>query len=251
MSFHKLLIASLLMVSASTAWADGVTTPAAGPLVSATMTNFYDYKTGFRFQDEFFSGNVTVGSVGNLGWSVGGGVATTAPLSEANHPGIIQRSTGSTAGQFAYLLLPFTQGNLLAGTLDMTFIVRLNTNDSDTTTRIGAMYLINTTPTDGLYFEKLAADTNWFYVTRAASTQTGSRTDTGIAVSTGWITMRIVRTDDTSVAFYLNGTLIGTQTANIPTAQGTSPGLQIVNAANAIKTIDIDYFEMIRTGMTR
>lgn len=216
-----------------------------------TPTPLYNYKTGYRFQDDFLSGNVTTGSLGNLGWGTGGGVAATSPVSEANHPGILQRSTGGSSGQTAYLHLAFTQGDLLAGSADMTFLVRLNTNDADTLVRVGSMYLINTTPTDGLYFEKLDADTNWFYVTRAASGQVGSRTDTGIAVSTGWITMRIVRNASATVAFYLNGAYIGQQTANIPSAQGTTPGLQITNSAAAIKTIDIDYFEITTTGMTR
>lgn len=134
----------------------------------------------------------------------------------------------------------------------MTFVVRLNTNDTDTAVRVGDFQSAqNDPPSSGDYFEKLYADTNWFYVTRSGGTQTGSRTDTGIAVSTNWITFRINRASDSSIDFYINGTLIGSQTANIPTAVALNPGLHIVNQAAASKTIDIDYAKILIAGISR
>ena len=60
-------------------------------------------------------------------------------------------------------------------------------------------------------------DTNWMAVTCDGAACT--YTDTGVAVATSTIvTMRIVFNAATNVKFYLNGTLVATNTANLPTA---------------------------------
>ncbi len=232
-----------------------VLTDAAGG--SGTTLETFNYQTAPEpFEDDFVGGSTTSGSVGKLGWYTGNG-SSNYRVSEANHPGIFRRDTSSSAGTIAHLNLVSATGSgqnngFLGGTRDMTFVVRLNTNDTDTAARVGDFQTANNDPpSSGDYFEKLYADTNWFYVTRNGTVQTGSRTDTGIAVSTGWITFRINRASDASIDFYINGTLIGSQTANIPTSMALNPGLQIVNQSAASKTIDIDYAKIIVAGISR
>lgn len=230
-------------------------TSAAGP-TSATLEVFNYATSPEPFEDDFVGGSTSSGQVGKLGWTTSGG-SSNYRVSEANHLGIFRRDTGSSAGTVTLLNLVAATGSghnngILGGTRDMSFLVRLNTNDSDTAVRVGDFQSAsNDPPSSGDYFEKLYADTNWFYVTRNGGTQTGSRTDTGIAVSTGWITLRINRASDASIDFYVNGTLIGSQTANIPTSMALNPGLQIVNQSAASKTIDIDHAKIIVGGISR
>ena len=131
---------------------------------------------------------------------------------------------------------------------EMTWIIKPTTADADFDLRFGlASDLTSATPTNGAYFEKLAADTNWFTTTRAT---TETRTDTGIAVSTAsYITVRMVRTSGL-VLFYFNGALVATHTTTIPTA-AVGPGIHILNSAAANKTMTVDYFEMTIGGLTR
>jgi len=237
MSITKILLALLLF--ASPAWADGVLTPAAGPLGGTDDCS--DHTKWECFEDSFMGGQVAPGSIGQLGWGSGGGVAATVPVSEANRVGLIQRSTGASPGQFAYIHLNWTQGGLPAGTAYLHYEFRLNTNDSDTRFRIGAMYLVNTDPTDGEYLEKLDADSNVFCVTRAAGTQT--RTDSGVSANTVFNSADVNRTGNTAVEFKINGVTVCNHTANIPTAQGLTIGAQIRNNAAAAKTFDLDHFK--------
>lgn len=247
MQIIKFILAVLLV--ASPVWADGVLTPAAGPIsgTSQSYSTLYDYTTSVKIQDDFCGGGTGTGSIGTLGWGTGGGTASYQ-VSESNHPCIVRKTTSAASGTFSYLYLPAVQASLLAGSVDMTYVYRLNSNDANTTCRIGAMALINIAPTDGIYIEKKDADTNWFVVTRASSTET--RADSGVAISTGWFTFRIVRTNSASVAFYINGTLVSTSTTNIPSA-GLTIGAQAVNSAAADKSYDVDYVEVTMSGLSR
>lgn len=202
-------------------------------------------------QEEFSTGSNANGSVGALGWAFSGGTITMQ-TSEAGRPGIIRRDTGATINTNATLSARFTAG---AGsfhandTFDVVWIVRVNTVDANTQVRAGAGNDITANPpNDGVYFEKLAADTNWFSVTRSGGTQT--RTDMGVAVTTGWVRLRVRRSSGSAIAFSIDGGAETTHTTNIPgTAQ--MPGAQIFNTAAASKTIDYDYFDLLITGLSR
>ena len=243
MHIIKLLLAFLFV--ASPVWAGGVLTPAAGPISSAST--LYDYTTSLKIQDDFCGGSNSSGAIGTMGWVTGGGTFSYQ-VSESNHPCIVRKTTSAASGTFSFLYLNSVHASLLPGPVDMTYVYRLNSNDANTTCRIGAMALINIAPTDGIYIEKKDADTNWFVVTRASSTET--RVDSGVAISTGWFTFRIVRTNSASVAFYINGTLVSTSTTNIPSA-GLTIGAQIVNSAAADKSFDLDYAEVTMSGLSR
>ena len=127
------------------------------------------------------------------------------------------------------------------------FVAKLNQVDANTSVWYGAAATSGSVPNDGIWIEKRDADTNWFCVTRAASTQT--RTDSGVAVTTDYTTFAYDRTS-ANVMFYINGNLVCTHTSNIPTA-ALDPATVIINSAAASKTHTIDYFEMQIYGMTR
>lgn len=171
---------------------------------------------------------------------------TSNPGPEANRPGILRRETtavintvaGTSLGNGAASVLPSDTHTVL-------WIARLNTNDANTTVRIGEFESpASSPPTNGIYFEKLDADTNWFCITRAAGVQT--RTDSTIAVTTSFEEFTLTR-NSSGVLFKIGTTNVcGTTTTNIPTA-GVRPATQIVNSAAANKTLDHDYFEINMT----
>lgn len=213
-------------------------------------TSLYDYRTSVQLQEDFLGGSTTSGAIGRHGFGSGGG-STTFLASEANRPGIVRRDTSAASGTVASLSLYPASSSALdpAWPTDELWIVRPNTNDANTTVRVGSLSSFGSSPpSHGIYFEKLDADTNWFCVTRAGGVQT--RVDSGVAVGTGWVTLRRQRTA-AGVTFMIGTAAVGGLfTTTIPTAF-LNPTVQIVNSAAASKTIDIDYFQINITGVSR
>lgn len=208
----------------------------------------YPFQSSVYVSDDFISGLNTNGTTGALGWIVNGG-SSTSLASINGRPGLFQKNTTTTSATIAQLVTSGTS-SVLGGseTHSILFVSRLNTNDANTTVRIGAANAFSANPpVDGIFFEKLDADTNWFCVTRSGGVQT--RTNSGIAVSTSFVNFLYNR-NSSGATFTIGSTLACTHTTNIPTAQ-VVPGLHIVNSAAASKTIDIDYFRLIITGLAR
>ena len=203
----------------------------------------------FLAEDHFVSGTTTSGSIGSLGWmwTAGTGGTIGAQSAEANHPGLLRLSTGTISG-VTCVLYGRTVGSTGAyhtdDLFDSTWVVRLNTNDSNTHVRIGLGYTTsNTAPNSGIYIEKLPGDASWYGVTRSGGTQT--RTAALAACSTGWIKFRIRRVDASTIGFTVDGGSEVTATTNIPsTASGIVACLTLYNATSADKTLDVDYFRM-------
>jgi len=216
-------------------------------------SSLYPYKSQVIFKDEFLSGSTTSGAIGTLGWGFSNGTVSQLP-SITNRPGLLRRDTGAGAGTVTSLRLNINTSATFAADMshDVLWMVRANQNDTDTAVRVGSATPTFTTdpPTDGIYFEKLYADTNWFCITRSASVET--RTDSGIAVSTNFITLSYQRvvSPTSSVVFQINGTTVCTHTATMPTAL-VSPWTHIVNQAAASKTLDHDYIQFRIYGLTR
>ena len=203
------------------------------------------YRSSMIVEEEFLSGGTFIGQ---YGWTFSGGTASYA-ISENNHNGICQRDTSAVATTLSYLRLGATDDEIDPSLIQsILFVIRPNQNDSDTQLRIGAMAPFGSNPpTNGIYFEKLYADTNWFFVTRAGGAQ--NRIDTGVQVIVDWATLTHKRTE-TGVDGYIDGRLVAQATLTIPTSL-VSPGTQIINQAAASKTLDHDYFQMYVTGLTR
>jgi len=206
----------------------------------------YRYQSAMLFQEDFISGANATGQIGASGFQINGG-ASTFPASEAGRPGIFQRSTTTTINTLASMYMSPATALFSGDNHRVTWITRLNNNDANTTVRIGsAISVLGNPPNDGIYFEKLDADTNWFCVTRAASTET--RTDSGVAVNTVFTSFRY--TKNSNVDFFINGAQVCSHALNIPNL-AFSPVLQIRNSAAANKSIDVDYMELYIVDLTR
>lgn len=214
----------------------------------------FSMASGFRIEEDFIGGSTSTLTVGEYGWQITGSATVPVYLAaEAGAPGILRRDTSSTSGVVAVLALGASgsgTGIHPSDTFDLTWRIRLNTNDTDTTVRAGLNCGATSgdPPADGIYFEKLAADTNWFRITRASSTET--RTSHGVAVSTSFVKMRIRRKDGSTISFSINGGAEADVTTNITTA-GCRPFTHIKNSAAAAKTLDHDYFYMLVSGLSR
>lgn len=206
--------------------------------------------------DEFLSGVASTGTIGALGWQfagagTGGGVtAIAASTAGAGRVGVYRFDTGTSA---AYLHVS-TRGNSAAfdaaSFFDMTYLVRMNVNDANTVIRFG---LANSTsanpPNDGMYIEKVAADTQWFGVGRGSSSQT--RTAALATCDTSWHRFRIRRVNSTTIGFTIDDTTELTVAANLPT-NGQVPFIAIGNnSTSGSKTFDIDFFDILITGLSR
>lgn len=190
--------------------------------------------------DDFLTGTVSSGTVGKIGWGLGGGTITNQQ-SETNHPGILRLDTTTTSATVSRIFLNAQISTvLLADRLRLGAYIRLNQVDANTTARVG--WMSNTSgnpPTNWFGLEKADADTDWFLVSKVGGGTT--RTDSGVAVGTGWVFLETYLLNSV-IYYWINGTLINTVTTNVPAT--SSPGtfvIQIVNSTTASKTLDIDY----------
>lgn len=219
-----------------------------GSDIQTQQNPLYPYRSSVYLSEEFYGGTTTTGNIGSIGWSLGAGTATPSG-GTANNPGFYRLDTTGVINTLARIFGQAGSINTLNKNHSEVNIVRLNTNDANTAVRIGDSDGFGTSPpTNGIYFEKLAADTNWFVVTRAAGVET--RTDTGVAVNTSFNTFAFSVTS-ASVIFQLNYTTVATHTTNIPTSTGGLNGWFITNTTAASKTLDIDYWQGIFTGLAR
>lgn len=128
-------------------------------------------------------------------------------------------------------------------------------SDGTNTFKVFAGFLDSATTdaTDGCYFSYThsLSSGNWECVSRSNSTETGTRTDSGVAAAADtWFTLRVDVRDvggTLTARFYINDTLVGTHTANIPSssARATGYGTHIVKSAgNTNRFTTTDYIEV-------
>lgn len=120
-------------------------------------------------------------------------------------------------------------------------------SDANTQHRVGFADGTGDPATNGIYIEKLAADTNWFLVTRSAGVQT--RTDTTIpSTANTKISMVVVKNGTTDVKLYSPGTATAkaTNTTNIPIdATALAAIFQVKTTAAVAKNMDVYHFTAI------
>lgn len=210
-----------------------------------------NHRRSYYAKDDFIGGSASTGFIGELGWISAGTGTVTRPAGEAGHPGIVRLDSTATISTIC-AISPTGNGTttmLPAEMFDMTFIVRLNTNDADTLVRLGLAAASNSNPSaNGIWVEKDNADTSWAGITRASSVETQSANL--VAVGTGWVKFRIRRVNPTTIGFTVDDGTEVTQTTNIPTT-ALHPFLQIRNNAAAAKTIDMDFWDIHVTGLSR
>jgi hypothetical protein len=202
-----------------------------------------DAKYRAVLQDEFVLVQTGSGNVGQLRWGVTSGTASDRD-SEASHPGILRLDTGAVAATYAILFYSgsSTLGVMLpADMFDLTVVVRLNTNDTDTQMRVGlGMNTQTDPPTNGIYFEKLYADTQWFGVTRSGGVQSRSAVAN---TSANFARLRIRRINATTIGFSVDGGAEIPFAVNVPTAT-LNLLLSIKNQTAVSKTFDVDLVQL-------
>lgn len=200
-------------------------------------------------RDEFSHGLITGTGIGELGWTVGIGGTSAGTHSyvdgTSGHPGIFQLATPTTnsSRNYLHLMVVAAAGNVLASDFfDMLFMIKLTQTDTDTVFRCG---LGNSSeadpPVGGCYVEKLLADTSWFGVTRAASSQT--RTAALFTSDMAWNRIRVRRKSSTEIGFTINALAEVILTATIPST-ALQPFVMIGNnLATTSKSLQVDAVE--------
>lgn len=212
------------------------------------QSTLYPFKQTVEIQEDFLDTVSVSGTIGSSRFTTINGTSSSQ-TGEANRPGIMRRDTSAVPGTHTTTFLGSGAGSFLSSTNhQIIWAVRLNTNDANTTVRIGSGESPTANPpNDGIYFEKLDADTNWFCITRSGGAQT--RTDSTVPVNTSFTTLAYTR-NSTGAQFRINDALVCSQSANVPTGVVRSL-VNIVNSAAASKTIDLDYFQLRLTGISR
>ncbi len=200
--------------------------------------------------EDFISNSLSSGGIGKMGWKFTGGTITEVDSADVGHPGVVRRDTGAGAGTASYMYLFSTSIHAIlpAETFDTTWIIKLDQTDTDTAVRFGLQSTNANPPSDGIFFEKVYADTNWFAVCRASAAQT--RSDMSVATAVAWVALRIRRINGTTIGFTINNGTEVTINSNVPTA-GLSPLCLIINQSAVSKTVQIDYWELSISNLAR
>ena len=225
-----------------------------GGAVSPGRVN--DPNTILWTHDDFTTGSTETGEIGETGWANGGNVPSVA-TTVAGHPGLI---TITSTGAGALRDIREREGTVGSWSSDDFFDVimkfRLNQDDGNTIAAVGVLDNAGTEPANGIKFEKQAADTNWFFVTRDSIGALQARTDSTESVTAGeWVSIRIRRIDANTVggSIAVGGGAYGTEithTTHIPAATAMNRSFQI-KSASGTKTMDCDYADLLITGLTR
>lgn len=231
--------------------------------VLANVTDYYteraDPTNKIVLVEDFYSNTLTTGLLGDLDWRfTNGSVAEVA--AEANHPGIVRRTSAATAGNVASTYL----GSTVTSALfrwdqfeECTFVIKLESLASNCIYRMGITNQAGSTPPGiGVYFETTiaAGAGNWGPVMKNAANT--NATINAWAAGTGWIKLKIRRVSNTQAGFTFdtNSEVIETLGSpnNIPDSTGMQWFLQITpNGVNTARSVDFDYFSAIIAAQTR
>jgi hypothetical protein len=225
--------------------------------LSATGTGgSVDPWTTIDLVDEFLGGGVTSTVIGELGWLIVGGNASSVGLASQDLGiwGFLRRNTAATANSFATMYVA-NGGNMSfpsGGNWTLTWRVRpASVFDANTVVQVGASCASNlsTDPANAIYFRASGASPTWFSVTRSSSSETA--TDTTQAAGTGWRKLVIRRVDAGTVGFRVDNNPEIMHTTNLPASQ-CNPWISVTNGATAaIQSLDIEFFRLQATGVAR
>lgn len=210
--------------------------------VASKKSTLYTYQNSIEVQEEFMTSTLM------LGWVTSG--TTRGIVSVANHPGLFQLDTSAVAGTFSAVFQLGSSGSMFPPALprNTTWNAQLVQVDANTTARIGEFAGPTAAPNRGIFFEKLDADVNWFCV--LGNGGVFSRTDSGVPVNTSYHNFSY-RSTGTSVSWSIDNVAVcGSMSTNYP-ATDITPAAQIVNSAAAVKLFNLDYFQILLTGLSR
>ena len=205
--------------------------------------------TEIQLVEEFMSGNLLMGNIGNLGWQFLKSGSATFSYSL----GSITLKTGASSSSRANLYLSSLIGDFPTSSFfDTLFFHQILIGSQQAVFRFGISNTtdISTRPANGIYMEKLNSSANWFYVTRSSGTET--RTDSGVIGGNLGVArrFRIRRKDASTIAFSIDGGVETDHTTNIPAIAATLV-IGLINEVAADKQLDIDYISLKITGLSR
>jgi hypothetical protein len=185
---------------------------------------------------------VKSGSVGDLSWLLAAGSGSGA-ASEPGIVGIYDLNTGTVSGTYSVI----HNGGLSMRSPDVvfaTFNMRTLNNDANTMYRLGLLGALADPPDDGVYFEKLTTDSNWFYVCRAGTVQT--RVDSGIALDTNnFLSLTMTNLNGNAWRFSVQDQAITDIDTNVPAVPViVSAGVRNNAAANKRLSLNRIQFEV-------
>lgn len=199
-------------------------------------------------KEDFFAGAGSSGTIGECGISLSGsGSTTNINANDSNHPGVVQRNTGTTTNTTTGLSLGVTGGFGPVLTLNnqvwkVTWIVK---NDAALFTnfiqRVGIGNSMGSEPpSSGVYFENtsVATPTTWTLVVKGAATTTNT---TSVTIDQSWHRYDIISDGANNFSFYIDDTLAGTVAATPSTTQANAPGATIRCTAAEAKILTYDY----------
>lgn len=235
----------LVTDGSSTSWADPI-----GAINNIVLT------------EDFCGGLGTAGNIGNLGWNInniGGAPTITSQGGEVNRWGVLRLQTSGTSGQGGNIVLSGNTPTTLSARPEVGTIIRfsLKINSAtllQTAIRVGvADTPAAAQPANGIYFEYVSAAGagNWVGVCRSGGTQAATANLLAGDLNT-WHRFQIRYNAANSVYFSVDGGVEVQVTGNIPAnTVGVQPSIRIVTSQNATKNIDLDYFQITLTGITR
>lgn len=196
---------------------------------------------------------------GNSGFSFasnGGGSSVAVAAGQVGHPGIVSISTGTNASGRLTLsqytdALVFQNGSGLYRMDSAINIPTLSTATQRYTYRFGfGDNLAAGDFVDGVYFEYYdLSSPNWVLKTSANSVRTN--VTSSVAVPAGnWETLRIDVLGTQTASFYIDGTLVGQITTNIPSGSARTTGVVHKlekSVGGTARNVLVDYVKMTYT----
>lgn len=199
-------------------------------------------------KEEFLAGTGgTSGAIGESGMSfIGSGSTTNLNGSDVNHPGVVQRATGTTTNTTTGIALGVQGGFNPVYTLNgqvfkITWIIQNNSALlTNFNMRVGIGNSMATEPpSSGVYFENVttASAATWTLVVKSTSTTTNTTT---VTIDGSWHRYDIVSDGSNTFSFYIDDTLAGTVSAT-PSTAANSPSAIIRCTAAESKSLIYDY----------
>lgn len=217
------------------------------PMTWAATTGFAPSSSIVLYDD--FTADTDAGSL-NWGLIFSGGGFTPFFIQDNYHPGVFEFNTASSSSSWGGLFLtPYILFGGGVATYESVINIDNLSNSTDTftvRTGVGDMY-DSSVFNNGVWFEytDTGSSPNWQCINATGGTIT--TIDSGVAVVAGpWVRLGWqVNASGTSVSFYINGALVATSSANIPT---TSPNevnpifIIMKNAGTTTRRLRTDYY---------
>lgn len=212
--------------------------------------------------DDFVGGNLTSGSIGELGWSATlTGTATVTRLTGVdNHPGILRLTAAANGDRVALHFGPLSSDTPIDNfdSEYYEFLVRTSSMATGATNArsvtFGAGVNIDTSQlgTDSVFFIAFPGSTgvlgsatnNWVACVRVGSVNSATDTSNGATGTTNWKRFRIKRIPLTGYEFYIDDMATPVATINAGPTTAFNIGFRVAKAdANAgSQTVDVDAF---------